>query len=79
MAEALRPVLPPGTRSDKARQKTRMRPVLSVTREAAQLFIDTCPARFSRQIALVSLLLDGADSGNAHRKTAGLAAERPCA
>ena len=62
MAEALRPVLPPGTRSDKARQKTRMRPVLSVTREAAQLFIDTCPARFSRQIALVSLLLDGADS-----------------
>lgn len=61
LSTALRPILPPGARSDKARAVTRMCPELIVTKEAAQLFIDTCPARFSRQIALVSLLLQDAD------------------
>ncbi len=60
LAEALRPILPPGARRDKARRSSRACPQLAVTHQQAQDFLDKCPPRFSRQIALISLLLQDA-------------------
>ena len=61
--EAVRCVLPPGTRTDKAKLQTYRRPVLGVTEDAARLFTDTCPASRKRQIRLVELLLEDAPIG----------------
>ena len=66
--EAVRCVLPPGTRADKAKPQTYTKPVLNVSKEAAGLFIDTCPPSRKRQILLMELLLSDAGIGQIRAK-----------